>query len=231
MKERKEVLEEEVSSSATQGVAFSFSPLAPFANPPIRVGLADRFSFPAILSFLISTRAAPSIRWYAVIAGVAIAVIVSVIAREFLAPVPGGAATILGIGIGGYVAGKWADSAGLYHGAIVGAAWVALEALISIVNTEPTRTQTMIASSPLLEKSCRKSSASGDGSGIALERYSRPRKIRAKGSQQSPDMHNMIDYLIAAAVNHLGENMSRPVSYTFSETDSVSTGTRPLSDE
>jgi hypothetical protein len=53
----------------------------------------------------------------------------------------------------------------------------------------------------------------------------------AKGSQQSPDMHNMIDYLIAAAVNHLGENMSRPVSYTFSETDSVSTGTRPLSDE
>ena len=53
----------------------------------------------------------------------------SVIAREFLAPVPGGAATILGIGGGGYVAGKWAHSAGLYHGAIVGAAWVALEAI------------------------------------------------------------------------------------------------------
>lgn len=53
----------------------------------------------------------------------------------------------------------------------------------------------------------------------------------ADGSQQSPDMHSMIDYLIAAAVNHLGENMSRPVSYTFSETDAVSTGTVPLSDE
>jgi hypothetical protein len=53
----------------------------------------------------------------------------------------------------------------------------------------------------------------------------------ANGSQQSPDMHSMIDYLIAAAVNHLGENMSRPVSYTFSETDAVSTGTIPLSDE
>ena len=53
----------------------------------------------------------------------------------------------------------------------------------------------------------------------------------ADGSQQSPDMHSMIDHLIAAAVNHLGENMSRPVSYTFSETDAVSTGTVPLSDE
>lgn len=53
----------------------------------------------------------------------------------------------------------------------------------------------------------------------------------ANGSQQSPDMQSMIDYLIAAAVNHLGENMSRPVSYTFSETDTVSTGTIPLPDE
>jgi hypothetical protein len=53
----------------------------------------------------------------------------------------------------------------------------------------------------------------------------------ANGSQQSSDMHSMIDYLIAAAVNHLGEHMSRPVSYTFSETDPVSTGTIPLSDE
>ena len=32
----------------------------------------------------------------------------------------------------------------------------------------------------------------------------------------------MIDYLISAAVNHLGEKMSRPVSYTFNETDSSS---------
>lgn len=53
----------------------------------------------------------------------------------------------------------------------------------------------------------------------------------ANGSQQSPDMHSMIDYLIAAAVNHLGENMSRPVSYTFSDTDTVSSGVIPRSDE
>ena len=27
------------------------------------------------------------------------------------------------------MAGKWADSAGIYHGAVVGAGWIALEAL------------------------------------------------------------------------------------------------------
>lgn len=51
----------------------------------------------------------------------------------------------------------------------------------------------------------------------------------ANGSQESPDMYSLIDYLIVAAINHLGENMSRPVSYTFNETDSVSTGI-PLPD-
>lgn len=77
----------------------------------------------------MNTCAAPSITWPAIIAGIAIAVIVNVVARTFLAPVPGGAATILGIGLGGYIAGKWAHSAGLYHGAIVGAGWVLLEAI------------------------------------------------------------------------------------------------------
>ncbi len=37
--------------------------------------------------------------------------------------------TIFGIGLGGFVAGKWADSAGLYHGAMVGAGWVLLSAI------------------------------------------------------------------------------------------------------
>lgn len=52
----------------------------------------------------------------------------------------------------------------------------------------------------------------------------------ASGSQHSSDMQSMIDYLIAAAVNHLGENMSRPVSYTFSETDSPAMNTRYSTD-
>ncbi len=63
---------------------------------------------------------------------------------------------------------------------------VALEALINMVNTVPTRTQRMIASHPLLAKSLRKRSASPEGSGIALERYSSPRKIRAKPISPSP---------------------------------------------
>jgi hypothetical protein len=35
----------------------------------------------------------------------------------------------VGIGIGGYIAAKWAKTAGLYHGAVVGAGWILLEAL------------------------------------------------------------------------------------------------------
>ena len=35
----------------------------------------------------------------------------------------------MGIGIGGFIAAKWAKSAGLYHGAVVGAGWILLEAL------------------------------------------------------------------------------------------------------
>lgn len=68
-------------------------------------------------------------RWRAVIAGTALAVIVGVAARYALAPIPGLVATIFGIGLGGFMAGKWADSAGLYHGAMVGAGWIALSAM------------------------------------------------------------------------------------------------------
>jgi hypothetical protein len=74
-------------------------------------------------------RPGPQLRWRAVLAGLAVAVILALLARSFLAPVPGIAATIIGIALGGFVAGKWADSAGLYHGAVVGAGWIALEAL------------------------------------------------------------------------------------------------------
>lgn len=62
------------------------------------------------------------------LAGLAIAVAIGVPANLLLAPILGSIATIIGIAIGGFVAGKWADSAGLYHGALVGAGWIALEA-------------------------------------------------------------------------------------------------------
>jgi hypothetical protein len=67
--------------------------------------------------------------WRAVLAGLAVAVILAIVARSFFAPIPGSAATIIGIGLGGYIAAKWAKTAGLYHGALVGAGWIALEAL------------------------------------------------------------------------------------------------------
>ena len=62
------------------------------------------------------------------LAGVAVAVAIAVPAGLVLAPIPGIIATILGVAAGGFVAGKWANSAGLYHGALVGAGWIALEA-------------------------------------------------------------------------------------------------------
>ena len=55
--------------------------------------------------------------------------IVALLARSFLAPIPGSVATIVGIGIGGYIAAKWANSWGLYHGAMVGVGWIVLEGL------------------------------------------------------------------------------------------------------
>ena len=112
-----------------------FLDLAPFANPPIRVGLADRFSFQRHPLLIITTlpvireRSAPRLRWRAVVGGVLVALTVALLARLTLAPTPGLVATILGVGLGAFLAGKWANSAGLYHGAMVGAGYVALEAL------------------------------------------------------------------------------------------------------
>lgn len=62
------------------------------------------------------------------LAGLAVAVIVAIGARSFLAPISGVTATILGIGLGGLIAAKWANRAGIYQGACVGAGWIALEA-------------------------------------------------------------------------------------------------------
>jgi hypothetical protein len=69
-----------------------------------------------------------------VLAGLAIATAIAVPANVLLASTLGSIATIIGIAIGGFVAGKWADSAGLYHGALVGAGWIALEAFGVVPN-------------------------------------------------------------------------------------------------
>jgi putative membrane protein (TIGR04086 family) len=69
------------------------------------------------------------VRWRAVLLGLAVAVVIGYLSNIVFAPTPGSAATIVGIGIGGFVAGKRANAAGLYHGALVGLGWIALETL------------------------------------------------------------------------------------------------------
>jgi uncharacterized membrane protein AbrB (regulator of aidB expression) len=46
-----------------------------------------------------------------------------------LVPTLGLIATILGVALGGYVAGKWANSAGLQHGVMVGVGYIVFEAV------------------------------------------------------------------------------------------------------
>lgn len=77
-------------------------------------------------------RAVPTLHWRAVLAGLAVAVVISLIGRPLLAPIPGLVATIIGVGLGGFVAGKWASAGGLYHGTFVGMGWIALEAFGAI---------------------------------------------------------------------------------------------------
>lgn len=60
--------------------------------------------------------------------GIGIALAIALGARALAATIPGLAATILGVGVGAFFAGKWAKSAGLYHGAAVGVGWITLEA-------------------------------------------------------------------------------------------------------
>jgi hypothetical protein len=82
-----------------------------------------------------------------VLAGVAISVAIGVPAIIALSLIPGSIATVIGVAIGGFVAGKWADSAGAYHGALVGAGWIMLEAfgvVPSLRYSEDTITDTLM---------------------------------------------------------------------------------------
>jgi hypothetical protein len=72
-------------------------------------------------------RTVPPLQWRAVLLGLALAVVIGYAAHLALAPIPGSAATIVGIGAGGFLAGKQANAARLYHGAVVGLLWILLE--------------------------------------------------------------------------------------------------------
>jgi len=51
----------------------------------------------------------------------------------------------------------------------------------------------------------------------------------AISSGRSSDLRQVIDYLIAAALNHLGQDIPHRVSYTFNETDTVFNRAKPVS--
>jgi hypothetical protein len=71
----------------------------------------------------------PSLRWPAILAGVALAVATTLISTAALPPIPAVVASYLGLFVSGLLAGKVAHGARVYHGAVVGAGFVICEAL------------------------------------------------------------------------------------------------------
>jgi hypothetical protein len=71
----------------------------------------------------------PPLNWRAILAGVALAVVLTLVASAVLPPIPAAVASIFGLFISGLLAGKLASAARVYHGAIVGVGSVICEAL------------------------------------------------------------------------------------------------------
>ena len=70
----------------------------------------------------------PPLRWPAILAGVALAAVAAVASAALLPPIPAAAASFFGIFVSGYLAGKLAPAARVYHGALVGVGYVVCEA-------------------------------------------------------------------------------------------------------
>jgi hypothetical protein len=71
----------------------------------------------------------PPLRWSAILAGVALAVVIGLLSRALLPPIPAAVASFFGLGVSGLLAGKLATAGRVYHGAVVGAGFVICEAL------------------------------------------------------------------------------------------------------
>ena len=76
-----------------------------------------------------SKRAMPHLRWPALLAGVALAVVIALLAAAVLLPIPAAVASFFGLFISGFLAGILAPQGRAYHGALVGAGFVLCEAL------------------------------------------------------------------------------------------------------
>jgi len=71
----------------------------------------------------------PRLRWPAILAGVALAVAITLVSTAVLPPIPAAVASVFGLFFSGLLAGKLASQARVYHGALVGAGYVICEAL------------------------------------------------------------------------------------------------------
>lgn len=71
----------------------------------------------------------PQLRWPAILGGVALAVVITLLSAAALPPIPAAAASFFGLFLSGLLAGKLANGARAYHGALVGAGYVICEAL------------------------------------------------------------------------------------------------------
>jgi hypothetical protein len=71
----------------------------------------------------------PPLRWTAIGAAVALAVVITVLSAAVLPPIPAAAASFFGLFTSGVLAGKLASAARVYHGAVTGAGYVACVAL------------------------------------------------------------------------------------------------------
>jgi hypothetical protein len=74
-------------------------------------------------------RTMPRLRWPAIIACVALAVVVALLGGAVLPPIPAALASFFGLFVFGFLAGKLAAGAHTYHGAVVGVGFVICEAL------------------------------------------------------------------------------------------------------
>jgi hypothetical protein len=75
-----------------------------------------------------SKRAMPNLRWPAILAGVALAVVIALLTAAVLPPIPAAVASIFGLVVSGFLGGIMAPRAPAYHGALVGAGFVLCEA-------------------------------------------------------------------------------------------------------
>src|SRR3979490_2354711 len=71
----------------------------------------------------------PPLHWPAILAGTVLSVVLRLVGAALLPPIPAAGASFFGLVLSGFLVGKLAPAGRVYHGALVGAAYVVCEAL------------------------------------------------------------------------------------------------------